>query len=490
MHGRTLRPRARRGLIALVVAAAVIAAVGASAHHASAVAVGHMTAAVQSGPKQVLVGPVTDPSAQPGPLRSCQKRFVPTAVEPLGACYGPDQIRNAYGFQTLLNHGVTGAGRTIVIIDAYGSDTIVEDLAGFDTYFGIPASTLNIIQPDGPPSATTPGNLFGWKGETTLDVEWAHAIAPGATIDLVVAKSNNDDDIFSAQKYVSDHNLGDVVSQSFGEAEQCVDPKLLDKTHRLFQRMAGQGMTVFASTGDQGSAQFTCDGSAYFKAVSSPASDPNVTAVGGTTLVATPATANADGSIASVGGVYQSESVWNESATFGDAVAGGGGVSVIYKKPAYQFLVPAIRSSNMRWIPDISYNAAVNGGVLAYYTCEVVDPSCGFDGPVFFRFGGTSAGSPQWAGLVALTDQLAHGRVGEINSELYLAGATGFAPKLFHDVTVGTNAIPDLTPSLGAPFGTPISGYAAAPGWDASTGLGSPKADALVPALVASKFLP
>jgi subtilase family serine protease len=482
MHARTFGPRAKRGLIALVVGAAVIAAVGASAHHASAVAVGHMTAAVQSGPKQVLVGPVTDPSAQPGPLRGCQKT---------GICYGPDQIRNAYGFQSLLNHGVTGAGRTIVIIDAYGSDTIAQDLTGFNTYFGIPASTLNVIQPDGPPSATTPGNLFGWKGETTLDVEWAHAIAPGATIDLVVAKSNNDDDIFSAQKYVSDHNLGDVVSQSFGEAEQCMDPKLLDKTHRLFQRMAGQGMTVFASTGDQGSAQFTCDGNAYFKAVSTPASDPDVTAVGGTSLVATPATANADGSIASVGGVYQSESVWNEVALFGDAVAGGGGVSVLYKKPAYQFLVPAIRTSNMRWIPDISYNAGVNGGVLAYYTCEAVDPQCGgLVGPVFFRFGGTSAGSPQWAGLVALTDQLARGRVGEINAELYLAGATGFASKLFHDVTVGTNAIPDLTPYLGEALGTPISGYAAAPGWDASTGLGSPKADALVPALVASKFLP
>jgi subtilase family serine protease len=145
----------------------------------------------------------------------------------------------------------------------------------------------------------------------------------------------------------------------------------------------------------------------------------------------------------------------------------------------------------MRWIPDISYNAAANGGVLAYYTCEAADPSCGgLTVPVFFRFGGTSAGSPQWAGLVALTDQLARGRVGEINSELYLAGATGFAPKLFHDVTTGTNAIPDLTPFLGDAFGTPISGYDATVGWDASTGFGSPKADALVPALVASKFLP
>jgi subtilase family serine protease len=468
-------------VILLVVAAAVVAAVAASAHGGAATARGHVTAAVQSGPKQVLVGPVTDPSVQPNPLRSCQKT---------GVCYGPDQIRQAYGFQSLLNKGVTGAGRTIVIIDAYGSDTIQQDLAGFDAYFGLPAPTLNVIYPDGPPSPTDPANLFGWKGETSLDVQWAHAIAPGATIDLVVAKSNNDDDILSATKYVSDHNLGDVVSQSFGEAEQCVDPKLLAQEHRLFQRMSGQGMTIFASTGDQGAAQVSCDGSQYFKAISSPASDPNVTAVGGTSLVATPATVNADGSI-NPNGQYQSESAWNESALFGDAVATGGGVSVVYSKPAYQYLVPSLRTSNMRWIPDISYNAGVVGGVLVYYTCEAADPNCGgLVGPVFFRFGGTSAGSPQWAALTALTDQLAHGRVGEINTELYAAGATPFASKLFHDVTTGTNSIPDLTPFLGAPLGTPISGYPAVPGWDASTGIGTPQANNLVPALVASKFLP
>jgi subtilase family serine protease len=481
MHARTFGPRARRGLIALVVAAAVIAAVGASARHASAVAKGHMTSAVQAGPKLTFEGQVSDPSGQPGKLRVCQTT---------GVCYGPNQIRNAYGFQTLLNKGITGAGRTIVIIDAYGSDTLAADLATFNAYFGIPASTVNVIYPDGPPSPTTPGNAAGWKGETTLDVQWAHAIAPGATIDLVVAKSNNDDDIFSATKYVADHNLGDVVSQSFGEAEQCVDPQLLEKQHRLFQRMAGLGMTVFASSGDQGSAQYTCDGTGFFQAVSSPASDPNVTAVGGTSLVATPATADANGFEATPGGQYQSESVWNEFLTIG--AAGGGGVSAVYRKPGYQFLVPAIRGSNMRWVPDISYNAGVNGGVLAVYTCEATDPNCQRPAPlppivgqVFFRFGGTSAGSPQWAALVSLTDQLAHCRVGGINTELYIAGATPFASKLFHDVTVGTNAVPDFGP----PFG-PIPGYAAAPGWDASTGFGSPKADALVPALVASKFLP
>ena len=88
---------------------------------------------------------------------------------------------------------------------------------------GLPATSLNVIYPDGPPLPTDPNNAFGWAAETTLDVSWAHAIAPAATIDLVVAKSNNDADILSATQYVADHNLGDVVSQSFGEAEQCMD---------------------------------------------------------------------------------------------------------------------------------------------------------------------------------------------------------------------------------------------------------------------------
>ena len=204
-----------RALIVLAVVGAAIAALAASTQHSSTTARGVMTPAVQSGPKWVFEGAVA-PGTQPGPLRGCQTRLAPST---LGSCYGPDQIRVAYGFQQLLNHGINGAGRTIVIIDAYGSDTLQADLDYFDTYFGVTPTTVNVIYPDGPPSPTDPSNAAGWKGETTLDVQWAHTIAPAATIDLVVAKSNDDADILSATKYVSDHNLGDVLSQSYGEAE-------------------------------------------------------------------------------------------------------------------------------------------------------------------------------------------------------------------------------------------------------------------------------
>jgi subtilase family serine protease len=455
-------------LVALVVAA--LAAAG--GRSSSAAAGGVKTPAIGVHPKFALIDRLDRSQAQPGPLRSCQLA---------GTCYGPDQIRNAYGFQQLLNKGITGAGRTIVIIDAFGSDTLQSDLDLFDTNFGVAPTTVNQIFPDGPPSQTTLANGFGWKAETTLDVTWAHAIAPGATIDLVVAKSNDDADILSATKYVADHNLGDVVSQSFGEAEQCMDPALLRAQHSLFQRMTAEKITLLASAGDDGAAQPGCNaGDPAFKAASTPASDPNVTGVGGTDLTATPPTADSTGHEATPGGQYVSETVWNEGA----GAAGGGGISVVYPRPIFQAL--AVRDSRMREVPDIAYSAAIGHGVLVPLTLSADEAALvGAPGPgtFFFRFGGTSVGSPNWAGLIALSDQIAHGRVGLINPELYILGASShIASNFFHDVTTGDNSVP-ADPSFP---GSPIQGFAAKPGYDAVTGLGSPKANALVPALVVS----
>src|SRR5436305_1821380 len=275
----------------------VLAAFAATAGHAAAASGGFMTPAVGPDPKISLIGNLN----QPGPLRACQRA---------GVCYGPDQMRNAYGFQSLLDQGFDGTGSTIVIVDAYGSDTIQGDLAAFDGYMGLPAANLNIIQPDGPPSPTDASNLVGWKGETTLDVETAHAIAPGATIDLVVAKSNDDADILSATEAVAKGNYGDVVSQSFGEAEQCESSKLLQRQHAVFSQLAGNGTTLFASSGDQGAGLPTCDGKSLMKAASTPATDPKVTAVGGTDLTATAPTFDSTNHELTPGGQYLSEVVW------------------------------------------------------------------------------------------------------------------------------------------------------------------------------------
>jgi len=434
-------------VLALAITVAAIAALAAGGQRASAQH-GGMTPDTMRVPSFARkISQVAKPSVT--------VRFTCQLTVPAG-CYGPDQMRTAYGTQSLLNAGFDGTGRTIVIIDAYGSPTLDADLTLFNTVWGLPAASYSVFTPFGI-DPTDPGNAEGWSGETTLDVEWAHAIAPGAKIALVIAKSNNDADILDATQYAVDHNLGDVISQSFGEAEQCMSQSDLKRQQRIFRQAVQHGITLFASSGDAGSAQPTCDGTHLFKAASTPASDPNVTGVGGTTLIA-------DG----ISGAYQSESTWNESEIFSEiygdyeAVAGGGGVSVLYKRPFYQVLAT---HDKQREVPDVSYNAAVFNGVIVAWEGG------------FWRFGGTSAGSPQWAAIIAIVDQLAHRRSGNINPALYLLALLKGSANPFHDIADGSNnTVPDID-------GTTIAGFTAVKGYDMATGLGSPNIDALVKAI-------
>jgi subtilase family serine protease len=375
-------------------------------------------------------------------------------------CYGPTQIREAYQITPVLNKGITGKGRTIVIIDAYQSPTINQDLQTFDTLFGLPNPHFTIIAPDGlTPFDQNDPNQVGWAGEITLDVEWSHAVAPGANIVLVLAKSNQDADILSATRYAIRHNLGDVISQSFGEGETCVDPSLLRQEHALFREATLKGITLFASAGDQGAAQPTCDGNSFFLSVSSPASDPLVTGVGGTQLIA-------DGQT----GAYQSESAWNEPQY---EAASGGGFSTLYRKPFYQFGTAGI--GKYRGVPDVAYNAAVDGGVLTVWS------SSGLGQNLVFRFGGTSAGSPQWAGITVLADQLGHHRVGFLNPAFYAIGHSWLYSKAFHDITTGNNTFTGTDANGNS---VTINGYQAGKGWDPVTGWGSPRVANLLPLLV------
>jgi subtilase family serine protease len=367
-------------------------------------------------------------------------------------CYTPDPIRAAYRVQPLLDAGINGSSRTIVLVDAFQSPTIQHDLAAFDSLFGLPDPVLNIVAPDGlTPFDQNEPTQVAWAAEITLDVEWSHVIAPQATILLVLAKSSADADLASATKYAIDHNLGDVVAQSFGEAEECMDPAVVASQHSLFERATAQGMTLVASSGDFGAALPNCDGSDLLDhpAIETPASDPNVTSVGGTRLFA-------DG----VTGAYDSETAWNESLTFG--AAGGGGFSILYKRPPFQ---APVQKAHARGVPDVSYNAGVEGGVLGVWSSSGLGPD------LVFRFSGTSSGSAQWAGLVALVDQLNGGRVGDINKPLYKLGKSRSASTSIHDITIGNNSYP------------PITGFQAVPGWDAATGLGTPIASSLVPNL-------
>jgi subtilase family serine protease len=417
---------------------------GAAAPATAAVVSHAVTPAVANGVRYQLEG-----SAQGSGqvLFGCQTR-ARNIARPF--CYGPDQIRAAYGIQPVLDSGITGAGRTIVIIDAFQSPTIQQDLALFDQTWGYPAPTFNIIAPDGlTPFNPNDAGQVSWSSEISLDVQWAHVVAPGATIDLVLAKSNQDADILSVTRYAVEHNLGDVISQSFGEAEACMDPALLRQQHKVFREATEKGITLFASSGDSGSGQPTCDGSSLFQSASTPASDPNVTGVGGTSLLADAVT-----------GAYGSETVWND-----DFGATGGGYSTVYKRPGYQ--APFNKNNKQRGVPDVAYNGDVRGGVIAFWGVP-------FGVGAGFIFGGTSAGSPQWGGIVALADQKAGHRLGAINRDLYHIAKSDSYGSAFHDVTTGDNACTLVS------CGMVIPGFSAGTGWDAASGLGTPNAANLI----------
>ena len=369
-------------------------------------------------------------------------------------CYTPQELATAYDIPTNLN----GAGQSIAIVDAFGDPDIAADLNIWDSVFGLPAANLNILYPEGQPVFDpTNADEVGWSGEIALDVESAHAIAPDATINLVIAKSDADADLLGAEQYAVDNNLGEVLSQSFGEAESCEAASIRDADHLLYAQAALKGISVFASSGDDGAAQPSCDNSTFIKSAGLPAADPNVTSVGATSLTAT-----------QPDGTYVSETAWNDE--FG---ASGGGFSQIFPRPLYQILDHA--STPGRGVPDVSYSGDVNNGLLISWS-QGVPANEG----EFWIFGGTSAGSPQWAAITALADQAGHHRLGFLNPLLYAIAATPLYGYVFHDVTTGNNSI-STEDSNGNPVN--ITGYSAGKGWDPVTGLGTPDVAHLIKVL-------
>ncbi|HSS69686.1 MAG TPA: S53 family peptidase [Casimicrobiaceae bacterium] len=423
-------------------------------------------------------------SAGAGPqygLFTCQ---VGLASIPGRQCYDPYQMRHAYGVDALIAAGYDGTGHNIVIVDAFQNPNLVSQIATYNAFYGLPPTNLTQIAPDGlTPFVPGDPNMTGWAEEISLDVEWAHAIAPGANIVLVLAKSNNDPDILSAVTYAVNNNLGDVISMSFGENESCVDPTILSAYHDVFAAATQKGITLFASSGDQGAAQPTCDGNSWALAASSPASDPLVTAVGGTELRA------ADFCLTVLGcnpathpspGTWQSEIAWNEGPPYGDfqpffgsTLATGGGFSVLFDEPPWQ--KSQIKDDKVRGVPDVAYNAAVLHGVLTYLNIPGLVAG-------FYTFGGTSAGSPQWSAITAIANQKNGGRLGFLSKAIYQIGKSKKAyPASFHDITSGVNSAVEFDSSNNP---VNIVGFSAGAGWDATTGFGSPINPSLVDNLI------
>lgn len=372
-------------------------------------------------------------------------------------CYSPQQLRKAYGIQPLLARGISGKGRTIVLVDGSSSPTLLADVHLYDLIYSLKDPKLNVIAPNGMPPFDP--NAYA---ETALDVEIAHTIAPDATIDLVLgdtsqAKTFQDFlvSLLKATRYAVDHNLGDVISQSYGVGESCVDASYIKAEQETFQAARAKHITVLASSGDYGDGVITCNGNntTLARGVNIPASDPLLTSVGGTTLDATLGQ-----------GRYVGEVTWNGWDAGGGAT--GGGISTIFPRPRYQ---SSVSRSKMRALPDVAFDADPATGVpvvLSVYGATYITP-----------FGGTSVGSPAWAGIVALANQAVGTRLGFLNDALYALAKSAQYPKAFHDILAGNNTI-TLYDDKGNPYKVP--GYVAGPGWDAVTGVGTPKVANLV----------
>jgi subtilase family serine protease len=465
---------------------AVTAGIAAVAAAAAGSGVGH-SGAVSSSARNVGAG-IADVAVQPGVQHVGRVQQSPPTTASCHAdykvaCYQPGQIQQAYDLPALYASEVTGRGTTIVIVDSFGSPTIKPDLGTFDKAFGLPAPpSFRIISPVGRVPAYDPNNtdMVGWAGETTLDVEYAHAVAPGANLLLVRTPVPETEgvhgfpQIVAAEKYVLKHHLGDVISQSFSATERTFPSRAAVQALRgTYQLAAKDKVTVLAASGDSGAADVKLDASTYYLSAQTswPDSDPLVTGVGGTQLHF------------GASGQPGAATVWNDTynpdaASFAGGgpgpspLAGGGGLSVLFGRPAFQNAVRNVVGRH-RGVPDISMSAACDGAVVTYasYSGALAGwaPSCG-----------TSEATPLFAGIIALADQVAGHRLGPVNPALYRLAAA-HAPGIV-DVTKGNTTV---SFSQGGRMHT-VRGFAARRGYDLASGVGTVNAALFVPELAAA----
>jgi subtilase family serine protease len=443
---------------------------------------------------QAVIGLSTVGSPHPLTLRARSRRAATTArARPHVATGGPqpcaaatsaasgasaytaDQIASAYGFSGLYHAGDEGQGQTIALYELEPDNP--SDIAAFQACYGTHAS-VSYVPVDGG-AGTGDGS-----GEAALDIEDAISLAPKANI-LVDQAPNSDSngpgsgpyDNFSA---IISQDRAQVVSASWGQCESMEGAADAGAESTLFEEAATQGQTIVSAAGDDGS-EDCFNGNPVLGgtqlAVDDPASQPYVTGVGGTTLSAL--------------GPRPTETTWNNGngvvvSALVEPGAGGGGLSSLWSMPSYQSDAPSsVRvlsapagggcgAARCREVPDVSADADPNTGYLIYYNGDGAEPTTpsGWQG-----IGGTSASAPLWAALIALANAsstCAGTNIGFANPGLYRAAATGYAAD-FNDVRTGNN---DFT-------GTNNGEYPAGAGYDLATGLGTPNASSLAPALCA-----
>src|SRR6266487_3151103 len=417
----------------------------------------------------------SDPVASSAPTQKATATISPSSTSaPIAACPAslgtdcrtPYDMRVAYSVQSLLERGFTGKGQTIVDIVSYGSPTLQQDMDTFDQQFGLPPITINVLSPLGtkPVDHPTTKDLAGWAGETTLDVQIIHAIAPDAGIVVLTSPVDETEgtiglpQFLQLEQYAITNHLGNIISQSFGASEVTLNnasgKQEIQKWDAFFkQATTKQGITFFASSGDGGATDYADLKATQLSSTpttSFPTDDPWVTSVGGTTL-------NREGT------AFQ-ESVWN-----GSGGASGGGFSIFFSTPSYQMTLPTSvqnQLNNRRGVPDVAGDADPSTGLAIYSTT---------DGG-WIHVAGTSASAPLWAAFMAIANQMAGHPLGFINPALYKLAASSAYAQDFHDIIVGNNSISN----------SQVQGYPAVPGWDPVTGLGTPVLDELLPDLIAT----
>jgi subtilase family serine protease len=424
-----------------------------------------------------------------------------------GCGYGPADIQKAYNLTGLYKEGFNGKGQTIAIIDWCGSPTIGQDANAFSAEFGLPALTsknFTIIETPTPSTCAAP------DPEINIDVEWAHAIAPGASIDLVVPPSASLQDVNEAVFYAVNYDLGNVISGSYGSEEQYSSPQELATEDLINEVAAISGISANFATGDYGDYTFGFDK----PSVSAPADSPWATAIGGVSLAL-----NTDGSIKWQAGWGNNVTLLQGGGQVSDPPAflgfnggSGGGESAFFLKPSYQSSLPG----SGRQLPDISWLAdPFTGAIIAITTPGYYPPLS------YTVYGGTSLATPMFSALWAIANQEAGVPLGQAAPYLY-ALPTG----TIHDINVvssSTNVRGTVKDSTGATYyssnyiaGNPPEGFYSAfweypdeadtwyvltfgtdsslkvgPGWDNVTGLGVPNAkafaDAFKPVAAAAK---
>lgn len=394
-------------------------------------------------------------------------------------CFRPQQFRTAYGIQPLLDRGITGRGQTVVLLEFPSSATgspsagtggsapaktdVRQDLARFDSVFGLPAARLQVVNTLA--HASSPWLAAGPVGiEEVLDTEIVHALAPDAAIrEVLIPSSDTASPDTVAAALAAAMRLGlaqhpGVMSLSIGAGEQCFTPAVTAQINSVLQTAQRDRVTVVAGTGDSGAATTACPGpgtgSTQVKGVDFPASDPFALAAGGTSLQASRTT-----------GAYIGETAWNVPPAAGGPAASGGGFSRLFRRPAYQDGIAGIGAA--RGLPDVSADADTHAGMALDFSEGGEDH--------FIGAGGGSAAVPLWAAVIALADQYAGRDLGFVNPAIYQIARSAYYHQAFHDVTTGTNTVKSGTQT--------IVGYQAAPGWDPVTGWGSPNAQVLVPLL-------